>query len=295
MRSDVVRQGRYAARFEVRPGDNNVAGSGTGERTHVYIGTATTDSVEGREQYWAWSTYIPPDFTAPMGGWNSFVGFHHTGTTGGGNIAFSVNDMSRIMFLARGGAFDNPIRKDYTLAPLTKGRWYDFVLHIKWSSDPSVGFVEVWLNGSRVVPKTITPTLYVGQGVYLKMGYYRAAYDQTTVIYHDGMRRGSTYEEVAAEFPSATPAPLPGFRRHFEHQGCGDSRRGDPMVGQPVGQNRLRRGVQRGWQDDRHRYDLPVRSVARHDDALERAAYLPCRCDRHRRREGIRICCGDRE
>jgi hypothetical protein len=146
-----------------------------------------------------------------MGGWNSFMGFHHTGTTGGGNIAFSVNNMSRIMFLARGGAFDSPIRKDYTLAPLEKGRWYDFVLHIKWSSDPSVGFVEVWLNGSKVVPKTITPTLYVGQGAYLKMGYYRAAYDQTTVIYHDGMRRGATYEEVAAEFPSATPPALPAF------------------------------------------------------------------------------------
>ena len=197
IQSKVVRQGRYAARFEVRPGDSNVAGSGTGERTHVYIGTATTDSVEGREQYWAWSTYIPPDFTAPMGGWNSFVGFHHTGTTGGGNIAFSVNNMSRIMFLVRGGAFDNPIRKDYTLAPLKKGRWYDFVLHIKWSSHRKDGFVEVWVNRSKVVPKTITPTLYVGQGAYLKMGYYRRAYSKRTVIYHDGMRRGPTLADVA--------------------------------------------------------------------------------------------------
>ena len=43
IRSDVVRQGRYAARFEVRSGDSNVAGSGSGERTHLYIGTAMTD------------------------------------------------------------------------------------------------------------------------------------------------------------------------------------------------------------------------------------------------------------
>jgi Polysaccharide lyase/Bacterial Ig domain len=211
MRSDIVRQGRYAARFEVRPGDNNVAGSGTGERTQVYIGSSTTDAAEGREQYWAWSTYIPSDFKAPMGGWNALLGFHHTGTTGGGNLQVDVRDMSRIGLRVMGADFDNPIRKDYTLAPLEKGRWYDFVLHIKWSSDPTIGFVEVWVNGSRVVPKTITPTLYYGQGVYLKLGYYRAAYSETTVVYHDGMRRGSTYEEVAAEFPSSTPTPAPSF------------------------------------------------------------------------------------
>jgi len=197
IQSSPLRQGRYAARFEVRPGDNNVAGSGTGERTQVYIGNVLTDWAEGREQYWAWSTYIPPDFTAPMGGWNAFVGFHHTGTTGPGNIQFDVRDMSRIGLRVMGGASNNPIRKDYRLAPLRKGRWYDFVLHIRWSSHPKVGFVEVWVNGSRVVPKTITPTLYVGQGVYLKMGDYRSAYSKRTVIYHDGMRRGPTLADVA--------------------------------------------------------------------------------------------------
>lgn len=204
IQSDVVRQGRYAARFEVRPGDNNVAGSGSGERAHLYIGNSTTGGVDGQEQYWAWSTYFPSDFDAPMGGWNSFVSFHHTGSTGQVNIQFAVWDMATIGLRVLGGSSESPIRKDLALAPLEKGRWYDFVFHVKWSADGSVGFVEVWVNGTRVVPKTMTPTLYSGQGVYLKMGYYRAAYSGTTVVYHDGMRRGSTYDEVAAEFPSGS-------------------------------------------------------------------------------------------
>jgi polysaccharide lyase-like protein/Big-like domain-containing protein len=210
IQSDVVRQGRYATRFEVRPGDNNVAGSGTGERAQVYIGNVLTDWAEGREQYWAWSTYIPPDFAAPMGGWNALVGFHHTGTTGGGNVQIAVADMKTLWLRVMGADFEAPIRKDWDFAPLVKGKWYDFVLHVKWSSNASVGFVELWLNGSKVVPLTITPTLYYGQGVYLKMGYYRSAFDQTTVVYHDGMRRGSSYSEVAAEFPSSGE-PLPSY------------------------------------------------------------------------------------
>src|SRR5688500_14830349 len=55
VQTSVVRQGRYATRIEVRPGDNNVAGSGSGERTDLLISRATTQGYEGNEAYWAWS------------------------------------------------------------------------------------------------------------------------------------------------------------------------------------------------------------------------------------------------
>lgn len=209
VQTSVVRQGRYATRIEVRPGDNNVAGSGSGERTDLLISRATTQGYEGNEAYWAWSVFFPSDFQAPGGAWNVFTGFHHTGTTGQSNIHFDVRDMSTIGLRVMGGDFNAPVRRDFSLAPLQKGRWYDFVFHVKWSPNPGVGFVEAWVNGQHVVPKTMTPTLYFGQGTYLKQGYYRSAYSAPSVIYLDGTRKGDSYDEVAAEFGSVTPAATP--------------------------------------------------------------------------------------
>jgi hypothetical protein len=196
IQTDVVRQGQYAARVEVRPGDSQVAGSGSGERTDFFIGSSTTDGVEGQEQYWAWSTFFPEDFDAPMGAWNAFVGFHHTMPKGQSNMHFAVTNRKSLTLRVLGGNFNRPVRKDFVLAPLRRGHWYDFVFHVKWSSTRA-GLVELWVNGFRVVRRTSTPTLYVGQGVYLKQGYYRSAYKGTTIVYHDGMRKGSTLADVA--------------------------------------------------------------------------------------------------
>lgn len=196
VQSTVVREGRYAARVEVRRGDNNVAGSGSGERSELFIGSSTTGGFEGQEQYWAWSTYFPPDFDAPVGLWNAFTQFHHSGTTGQVNVQFAVADRKRIELRVLGGSVSAPARRDLVLARLMRGHWYDFVFHVKWSSTRA-GFVEVWVNGLRVVKKSSMPTLYSGQAVYLKHGYYRRPYGGTTVVYHDGMRRGSRLSEVA--------------------------------------------------------------------------------------------------
>jgi hypothetical protein len=205
VQSSVVRDGQYATRIEVRPGDNNVAGSGSGERTEFMAGQATTGGYEGQEAYWAWSDYFPQGFDAPPGGWNAFTQFHHTGSTGQANVHFAVTDKSRLTLRVMGGSYSSPVRKDFTLAPLQTGRWYDFVFHVKWSANSSVGFVQVWVNGNEVVPKTMTPTIYSGQGVYLKQGYYRSAYSGTTVLYLDGTRKGGSYADVASGFGSSTP------------------------------------------------------------------------------------------
>lgn len=196
IQTEIVRQGHAAARFEVRSGDSNVAGSGSGERAEVLISTSTTEGFEGREQYWAWSTYFPADFDAPKGSWNAFTQFHHVGGLGQVNIHFAVSKMKTLTLRVIGGSLSRPLRRDFVLAPLKRGRWYDFVFHVKWSSSSRAGFVEVWVNRSRVVRRTATPTLYAGKDVYLKQGYYRQAHKGTTVVYHDGTRRGSTLADV---------------------------------------------------------------------------------------------------
>ena len=94
------------------------------------------------------------------------------------------------------------------IADETNGKWYDFVFHVKWTSSNS-GFAEVWLNGRKVVQLAGIPTLYVGQDVYPKQGYYRSPQPNTAVVYHDGMRQGTSYADVAAEFPGSSGGPAP--------------------------------------------------------------------------------------
>ncbi len=202
--SSPSRQGHYAARYEVDPGDNNVAGSGSGERTEALLDQVTTDGYSGREQWWAWSTYWDPTFQSTTSGWNYFTQFHHTGTTGQASVAWASPGNTILMRVCDGDT-SAPTCRYWTLdSNRQNGRWYDFVFHVKWSSDSTVGFIEMWENGNKIVPLTQLATLYAGQAVYLKQGYYREAQSTTAVLYHDGMRRGSSYQDVIADFPVGT-------------------------------------------------------------------------------------------
>jgi hypothetical protein len=53
-------------------------------------------------------------------------------------------------------------------------------------------------DGDKVVPKTATPTLYVGLDLYLKQGNYRAVSDERSVLHVHGMRKGFTRKVVSS-------------------------------------------------------------------------------------------------
>jgi Polysaccharide lyase len=188
-----VHQGRFAARFVVRPGDNPLP-TATGERAEVF---ASTNEQEGTESWWAWSTYFPTDFRPRYGTWNVFTQWHQTGHTCPSPMAFEVNNYGsrpKIRLHLYGGRLQvTGCKAEYAhmwdFARLLKNRWYNFRFHVKWSARKSIGFVQLWLNGRLVIPKTHVPTLYKGQGVVVRQGFYRGPDSKTTVIYHDGLRR----------------------------------------------------------------------------------------------------------
>jgi hypothetical protein len=124
-----------------------------------------------------------------------FVQFHNSAPEGQSNVHFYVLDNKKVALRVLGGNMARPAKRYVTLAPLVRGRWYDFVFHVRWSSSRS-GFVEVWVNGVLVLRRIATPTLYTGQSVYLKQGYYRSAFDATTVVYQDDIRRARTLADV---------------------------------------------------------------------------------------------------
>jgi hypothetical protein len=187
-----VRQGHYAARFIVRPGDNPIGMSG--ERAEVYSLTAEK---EGTESWWRWSTYFPTGFRPNRNSsWNVFTQWHHTGESCPTPVSFEVNNYSspaRLRLRVWGGRLSSSCQPDskrvWDFAVLRRNRWYNFTFHVKWSSAKSTGFVQLWVNGLLKIPKTHVADLYRGQGVYVKQGFYRGRSNLTTTIFHDGLRR----------------------------------------------------------------------------------------------------------
>ncbi len=187
-------QGRYALRAEVRQGDNPIGASGNRNEL-VYMSNET----EGDERFYGWSTLWPNDYPLTPT-WQSSTQWHHSGSDGAPPVRFilgcsaadcGVGLPDTLFFIVTG-------HNVWTTQPLQLGVWHNFVLHIKWSSDPSVGFVELWLDGKQVVAKTNLATLYAGQTVYLKQGLYRdAATAPTAVLYHDGFTAATTLNDVA--------------------------------------------------------------------------------------------------
>ena len=184
-----VRQGRYASRFIVKPGDHPVPG---GERAEVMWNSREN---AGETSWWRWSTYFPTGFHPNLGGWNIFTQWHHTGPNCTSPIHFQVRHFqhrSQLELQVWGGRLSPSCEPQYkrlwTLGRLHKNRWYRFVVKFRWSASRSRGQVIVWVNGRKKV-QAHAATLYKGQGVYVKQGFYRGDSSKTTTIYHDGMQR----------------------------------------------------------------------------------------------------------
>ena len=194
---------RFAARYRVRPGDDPIGS--TGERAEARASQGQTGGHAGKAYWYSWSTLFPADAALPPStdSWNIFTQWHQIKKDGcPPNIAFQADtshDPPSIKLRARGGRL-RACRAKHELVrrpvQLQLDHWYDFAVHIKWSSRRSIGFIEVWIDGVKVLPKTHAATLYAGQGVYLKQGFYRAASPLTTTVYHVGPRVGASHSAV---------------------------------------------------------------------------------------------------
>jgi hypothetical protein len=111
-----------------------------------------------------------------------------------------------LVFRGYGGAENmaNPYGAVAVAGPVAKNVWYDFVYHVRWSSEPD-GFFDAWVNGVQKLHH-VGPTLYSGQGVYLKLANYHTpvcepypacigSHSPSSVI-HDRVVRGTTWQDV---------------------------------------------------------------------------------------------------
>ncbi len=184
-----VRQGAHALRVEVRQGDDPIGASGNRNEL-VY---SKVLEKEGDERWYAWSTLWDSSFPS-VKTWQLFVQWHHTGSSGSPPLELYVyGEEIRLRIDAS---------LDVWKGALSRGAWHDFVLHVKWSSDPKVGFVELWYDGAQVLEKTHGRTLFAGQENYLKLGLYRnASIAPVGILFHDGMTIATDASDVMG--PSA--------------------------------------------------------------------------------------------
>ena len=229
-------QGRYAARFEVKYGD--VYRSYSDSRS-LMTGPTTLWENEGNERWYRWQAMWPADWVGSYPKWDelanpsarsaagSLVEWHHDANggieTGSAPLYIGADDSN--LWLCLVDQATSTCRERPNLMPMQRGHWHDFVLHAKWSSDPSVGFLEIWIDGVLVMPMHVTSTMYPGMRNYLIVGLYRngaigdpnlrypnGAYvygsDGTPgVAYLDGFVAGKTQASVLAELPFGPPPP----------------------------------------------------------------------------------------
>lgn len=194
--------GGKALRLHTEPGDTNVSGSGIHERNDVALPQKITDCYQGREQWWEHTILFPDDYVAPPASeryspsWNVVFDFHNS-APGPWQANFHTevvtlspdpnNPLSNpyapiLRFRGYGGTKSGDGEFTAPVGPIVKNVWYHFAYHVKWSSGPD-GFFDAWVNGLRRLSHK-GPTLYAGQGCYLKLANYHVAFWQATSVIH---------------------------------------------------------------------------------------------------------------
>ena len=228
--SDLAFQGHgLAARLEVKFGD--VYGGYSDERTLITPPNSMWED-PGNERWYRWQAMWPDGWVGDYPKWDqltdptarssagSIVEWHHDGD-GPAPLYIGANNTNLWMCLVD---FTTRLcRESLDLAPLLRGHWHDFVMHAKWSPDPAVGFLEMWIDGVNVLPMHRAPNMYPGVRNYITVGLYRNGHigdpsllwpDNTHVYgtdgtpgvaYVDGFIAGTT--RVAVDPPPPPPPP----------------------------------------------------------------------------------------
>jgi hypothetical protein len=189
-----VRQGNFAGRFEVRPGEDPFCPSGNcaglGPRAEVSL---NTNEKEGDERWYEWSSLV--DQSVPSTGAFQVISQWHSQADGRPPVAvFVENDNLLLMVHPHRAPGDQISFVRAWQGPVKRGTWRDLKFHIKWSGSDSVGFIEFWLDGVRQTFYNGTQTLRIrtlvpGEDNYFKQGYYRdGSVGGTGVVYHDNFR-----------------------------------------------------------------------------------------------------------
>jgi hypothetical protein len=195
-----VRSGRYAAELSLVGATSPDDGICCGSRNEIE--PKFRDMTEGEDLWFAFSTYLDANFPTYYADFQTIMQFKQN-FDGSPPLEMTVEEGE---FRIEGG-YGHPDGPRLFLEPIghaDKDRWIDWILHVNFSPDPAVGFVEVWRDGRLVLPRFAPPggTMYVNPEdssalSSVKTGYYRErSIDSVGRIYFDDWRIGTSVEVV---------------------------------------------------------------------------------------------------
>lgn len=206
-----VRSGRYAIELALVGATAPNDGICCGSRNEVE--PKLRDFTEGEDLWFAFSTYLDADFPTYYADFQTIVQFKQN-FDGSPPLEMTVEEGE---FRIEGGYGhpDGPHLFRQAVGHADKARWIDWIMHVKFSPDPAVSFVEVWRDGQLVLPRFAPPggTMYVNPQdgsarSSVKTGYYRErSIDSIGRIYFDEWRIGTSVEVVRPSPKNDPSAP----------------------------------------------------------------------------------------
>lgn len=181
--------------YSVAPGDEWAVAPGS-ERAELYRNDPAPCFARGQEVWWGWDTVFKSGFV-PSRSFDIFTQFHQEEDAGSPNIDFRVTPQWLLECRRRGGDPAAPVSVSVPIAPFVTGKWFRFVLRIRWHWD-DLGLIEGWCDGKQFLNAPAWPTLYEDQSVYVKQGLYRMPFEKTCSVTHRRMVCADKLSEVLA-------------------------------------------------------------------------------------------------
>jgi hypothetical protein len=163
--------------------------------------------LEGDEAWYGFTWYLPPAFPVNTDNWQVLAQWKNEGD-GSPPVEIKVRNG---LFVLDGGAGSSDPGSDYfsqDIGPALPGQVTSLVVHIKFSTDPEQGVVDVWQNGQARLSGYQPPagTRYPNASSYLKTGIYRdTGIDQPATLYLLDARIASSMESASALRVPTTP------------------------------------------------------------------------------------------
>jgi hypothetical protein len=189
-----VREGKFALRID----GTNTAKRGKLDRIELQHQPKPPGTSEGTERYFGWSVFVPKKLTDDY----HSVGYFETRNSWRQLMSFEV----------RGENIQYSTRVPYALhwngkGKFTAGVWHDFVIRVLWSRDAKKGYVEVWFDGEKVVPKTMTATLLDENPAFIQIGLMRDSIETPETIIIDHVVEATTLEEATPKLDTSKAKP----------------------------------------------------------------------------------------
>jgi Polysaccharide lyase len=210
-------QGRAAYRLEVRDGDDYF-----GERCELGQANPRRPGFplfkEGDERWISWQVYLPTNFPVSATRFQVVAQWKQMGSLGTPALAMAVNNGKFSLDSSDSYVSGNAAVIARRVGTAQVARWVKFTLHVKFSPDPNVGFIELFgdLDGNGqtlLLPLTHIWTMKrdeTGSTVdsHARIGIYRDPLIQgASSIYYDGYTVATSKELAEA---NAYRSPLPG-------------------------------------------------------------------------------------